>query len=99
MNAIVIKVKPGSENLSNNGDSSYKMEIADLIKKAIDLCESKGSEVKMVTEHLEMALKELQDGGMEEEDDFGLMMEDKGMGFGESMMKKSEAEGYSKSAE
>lgn len=97
---MIIKIKPeGKDNLPNSGDSKYKMEIADLIKKTIDLCEKQGSEVKMVVEHLQMALKELEDGGMEEEDDFGPMMKDKGMGFGESMMKKSEDEGYSKSAE
>jgi hypothetical protein len=95
---IEIKSKPmDSQNPMNSGDNKYKMEIADLIKKAIDLCEQSGS--KMVVEHLQMALKELESGGMEEDDDFGEMMADKGMGFGESMMKKSESEGYSKPSE
>lgn len=66
------------------------VEITDLIKKALDLSEQ--SNLKTVIEHLEMALEVLSSGEKEEEDDFEPMMKEKGMGFGESMMKKSEEE-------
>ena len=91
---MIIKIKPeGGENLANDGDSKYKMEIADLINKAIELCQKQGGETKMVIEHLQMALKELQDGKMQDDDYADEMMKSKDTGsFGEMMMKQSEEE-------
>lgn len=95
---MIIKIKPeGGENLANDGDSKYKMEIADLINKAIELCQKQGGETKMVIEHLQMALKELEDGKMQKDDSYAdEMMKSKDSGsFGEMMMKKSEEESNS----